>query len=162
MESTWTALERHYTAKAERLVRFTYLLVADAAVAEDIVQEAFARAFGRFRHLSSPERCDLYIKRTIVNLARDHYRKKRRLRLDRDSRSDSISSTTVFDDRDALRKVLEVLPIRQRTALVLRHYVGLTEGETAIVLNTSVAATRSLCYRALETLRSRVEVLDGR
>jgi RNA polymerase sigma factor (sigma-70 family) len=59
--------------------------------------------------------------------------------------------------RDELRALLEALPIRQRTAVVLRYYEDLSEQQLADALRCSVPAARSLLSRGLQTLRSRFE-----
>jgi RNA polymerase sigma-70 factor (ECF subfamily) len=68
-------LDAAYVEHAPRLGRLAYLLTGDAAVAEDLVQEAFVRAFARFAYLHRQDAVAGYLRRTVVNLARKHFRR---------------------------------------------------------------------------------------
>src|SRR5262245_62719690 len=63
-----------YIRHAPEGIRLAYLLTGDRALAEDLVQEAFARLVGRLRHLRDPGAFGAYLRRTIVNLATSHLR----------------------------------------------------------------------------------------
>jgi DNA-directed RNA polymerase specialized sigma24 family protein len=58
-----------YVEHAPALGRLAYLLTGDAAVAEDLVQEAFVRAFARFAHVRRQDALAGYLRKTVVNLA---------------------------------------------------------------------------------------------
>src|SRR5712691_13127442 len=58
-------------------VRLAYLLTGDRALAEDLVQDAFVKLAGRLVHLRDPGAFDAYLRRTVVNLANSHHRRKR-------------------------------------------------------------------------------------
>src|SRR6059036_3838497 len=58
-------------------VRLAYLLTGDRALAEDLVQDAFVKLAGRLVHLRDPGAFDAYLRRTVVNLANSHFRRKR-------------------------------------------------------------------------------------
>jgi DNA-directed RNA polymerase specialized sigma24 family protein len=60
-------LEMLYAAHAPDAGRLAYLLTGDRALAEDLVQEAFVRMFGRFRDLRHPEAFGAYPGRLIRN-----------------------------------------------------------------------------------------------
>jgi RNA polymerase sigma-70 factor (sigma-E family) len=146
--------ERHAPAAG----RLAYLLTADRRAAEDLVQEAFVRVAGRFRHLRVPDAFEAYLRRTIVHL---HTSQLRRLRLERREMEREravarVPSTTIPDveERDALWTALRSLPARQRTVVVLRFYEDLSERQTADALKTSPAAVKSLLARAMQTLRA--------
>jgi RNA polymerase sigma factor (sigma-70 family) len=61
------------------------------------------------------------------------------------------------DERDGLRRALLDLPVRQRTAVVLRHYLDLSEAEVAVTMGCPVGTVKSLNARALSALRTRLE-----
>ena len=61
------------------------------------------------------------------------------------------------DDRDSLRRALRTLPPRQRTAVVLRHYLDLSEAQTAAELDCAVGTVKSLTARGLLALRAELE-----
>src|SRR6058998_3162610 len=66
-----------YLRHAHDAVRLAYLLTGDRALAEDLVQDAFVRLAGRLVHLRDPCAFDAYLRRTVVNLSRSHFRRKK-------------------------------------------------------------------------------------
>src|ERR671923_2407588 len=66
-----------YLRHADDAVRLAYLLTGDHALAEDLVQDAFVKLAGRLIHLRDPGAFDAYLRRTVVNLANSHFRRKR-------------------------------------------------------------------------------------
>ncbi len=148
--------ERHAPAAA----RLAYLLTGDRGLAEDLVQEAFVRVVGRFRHLRVPDAFWVYLRRTIVNLHTSQLRHRRleRAYLDREGR-DPVPDVGMPDvgAREELWRAILGLPPRQRAAVVLRFYEDLSERETAEVLGCSTAAAKSLIARAMQSLRARIE-----
>jgi DNA-directed RNA polymerase specialized sigma24 family protein len=63
-----------YLAHADNAIKLAYLLTGDRALAEDLVQDAFVKMAGRLRHLRDPGAFEAYLRRTVVNLSRMHYR----------------------------------------------------------------------------------------
>jgi RNA polymerase sigma-70 factor (sigma-E family) len=140
--------------------RLAFLLTGNLDAAEDLVQDAFVRLLGRFRHLHHREAFGAYLRRTVVNL---HLSRLRRLRVERaylDREGRSISSDSELPDvgmREDLWVALHRLPDRQRAALILRYYQDLSEQETAETLRCSVPAAKSLVARGLAALRAEME-----
>lgn len=136
-------------------VRLAFLLTGDQHAAQDIVQDAFVRLFSRFHDLRKADSFEAYLRRTIVNLSRDRFR---RLKLERDQiargadPSAAIDTVSPVEERELIRGALRSLPHRQRAALVLRFYVDLSQRDTARVLQCSVAAVKSLVARATASL----------
>lgn len=153
-----------YQQHAANAVQLAYLLTGNRHLAEDLAQDAFVRLFGRFQELRKPEAFAFYLRRTIVNLSRDHFRRLQRERalLRRqpgDAKDDDQLSRV--DARDELLQALQTLPPRQRAAVVLRFCESLSEHEAAEVLETSVGAVNSLVSRGLTTLRRQVRSEDS-
>ena len=151
-------LEELYAHHLPGAVGLAYLLIGDHHQAEDLAQEAFVRLVGRFRHLRDPQAFGPYLRKTVVNL---HLSGLRRRRVERaylrrhgpeivEMRSDMPD----VPGRRDLWGLLQMLPARQRAAVVLRYYEDLPERETAAILRCSVAAVKSLVARSMETLRS--------
>src|SRR5262245_13830358 len=138
--------------------RLAYLLTGDRATAEDLVQEAFVRVFGRFRDLRDPDAFEWYLRRTLVNLANSHFR---RLRTEREyvrRRRVESPAPSIPDvaSRDEMWRALQRLPARQRGAIVLRFYEDLSEAATAEVLRCPAGTVKSLVSRGLARLRTEV------
>lgn len=144
-----------YSRYVDDGVRLAFLLTGDQHAAQDIVQDAFVRLFNRFQDLRKADAFEAYLRRTIVNLSRDRFR---RLKLERDQiargadLSTAIDTASPVEERELIRDALRSLPHRQRAALVLRFYVDLSEHDTAQVLQCSVAAVKSLVARATASL----------
>lgn len=131
-------------------------LTGDPELAQDIAQEAFVRLFASFHNLRGPDAAWPYLRKTIINLARSHFRKRavERSYLGRHRRSLPEQQAYPFDDE--LLAALHSLPYRQRVAVVLRFCEDLSEQATAEVLGVSAKAVNGLVNRALTALRERV------
>jgi RNA polymerase sigma-70 factor (sigma-E family) len=152
-------LEVLYRLHAADAVRLAYLLTGDRAVAEDLVQEAFVRLYGRFRDLRDPGAFDWYLRRTVVNLVRSHFRRARveRSYLERHGRDQARDAQAPDPGpRDEMWRALQRLPERQRTAVVLRYYEDLSEARTAEVMACPVGTVKSLVSRGMDRLRELV------
>ena len=150
-----------YVRSAPAGFRLAYLLTGDRALAEDLVQEAFLRFVGRLHHLRDPEAFDAYLRRTIVNLSKDTFRRRAVERSYLERQTADVRDG--YTDRDvvayeSMRAALLSLPARQRAAIVLRYYEDLHESEIADLLRCRPATVRTLVARGLEALRTNPEV----
>jgi len=144
-----------YARHATSATRLAYLLTGDLALADDLVQDAFVRLAGRFLHLRDPGGFHAYLRVTIVNLARAHFRRKRlEARLLERRTVEAVDVVPDVTEREALRLALKALPARQRTALVLRFYEDLSEAETAHLMRCRPGTVKSLVSRGKESLRA--------
>lgn len=154
-----------YADHAPGAVRFALLLTGDGELAQDLVQDAFIRVFGRFGDLREPGAFPSYLRRTIINLSNDYLRRKKLERAHVRSESTTGSTTTAGPDissRDEMWRALQALPQRQRSAVVLRYYEDLSEQETADAMECSVGAVKSLTSRGLNALRVKIRgEIDG-
>lgn len=152
-------LEKLYVEHVPRATRLAYLLTGDGELARDLVQDAFVRLAGRTFRLRRPEAFGAYLRRTVVNLATSHARRRRReqLRYSELAHQRLATDEPDLDVRAQLRVGLRSLAPRQRAALVLRYYEDLPEREVARTLGCSVPAARSLVARGREGLRRWME-----
>lgn len=148
-------LEELYVRHAPDGIRLAYLLTGDRDLAEDLVQEAFARMVGRLRHLRHAEGFGPYLRVTIVNLSRSHFRRRKleRAHLERIARTSEHPSNPHDDQGEVLHEALLRLPQRQRAAIVLRFFEDLSEGQTADILRCRTGTVRSLVSRGMRSLR---------
>jgi len=144
---------RHYP----ELVRVAFALTGDWALAEDLAQEAFLRAWRSWGRLSEAQSAQAYLRVIVVNLARSSYR--RQVRDIRARSAGGWPGWAVADGQaptgagvDLLRAVAR-LPVRKRACVVLRFYLDLSEAETAAVLGVSVGTVKSQTAKALRALR---------
>jgi len=145
-----------YLRHAEDAARIAYLITGDRPLAEDLVQDAFVRLAGRFLHLRDPKGFEAYLRKTVVNLANSHFRRRKVERRYTEREARRSGSGTVDPDlasREAIRAALLSLPVRQRTAIVLRFYEDLSEANTAEVMGCRPGTVKSLVSRGMERLR---------
>ncbi|MGH2723490.1 MAG: SigE family RNA polymerase sigma factor [Actinomycetota bacterium] len=154
MEAGGGRLADLYRLHAPEAARLAYLLTGDRALAEDLVHEAFVRMFGRFRDLRHAEAFRSYLRTTIVNLVRSHFRRVRveRAYLERERGRPDVPGPAP-EGREEMWQALRRLSERQRAAIVLRYYEDLTEAQTAEVLGCAVGTVKSLVARGIERLR---------
>ena len=138
------------------LLRSCYLLTGNRADAEDLLQTALMRCLKHWRRISADGSEEPYVRTVIV---RCHITARRRRRLS-ETVTDEVPEpavsgtfTDAVDDRDLLARALAELPAKTRAAVVLRHYEGLSERETAAVLECSVGSVKALTSRGLQRLR---------
>ena len=145
-----------YALHAPGAARLAYLLTSDRDLAEDLVQEAFVRLLRRYHDLRDPASFDAYLRKTVVNLSRKHFRRGRveRAHLEKErGRASAGHEGPDLETREEAWAALGALPSRQRVALVLRYYEDLSERETADILGVTTAAVRSLVQRGIASLR---------
>ena len=152
-------VEDLYVRNAPGALRLAYFLTGNRELAEDLVQEAFVRVVGRFRHLRMPDAFDAYLRRTIVNLFTSHLRRARRERayVARHGAEPTVASELGDPAaRDELWRALHTLPERQRVAIVLRFYEDLSEHQSAEILGCSTGALNQLVVRGMAGLRTQI------
>jgi RNA polymerase sigma-70 factor (sigma-E family) len=142
----------------QRLLRIAFLLSGDDRVAEDLVADAFAKAY---RHLARGRVTDpgAYLRRAVVNGWKRQV--GRRIRDRERARHLRVGWDPAFEDaaaeRDRVLAALATLPPRQRAVVVLRFLDDLSEAATADALGISPGAVKSHSHRALARLRTTLE-----
>ena len=146
-----------YQAHAVPFLRLAIVMLGDRASAEDVVQEAFCSLYRRWRHLSDHEKALAYVRSAVLNGCRSQLRT--RIRAERRNRPIAVAHAAsaeddalVADDHRQVLTALRALPARQREALVLRFYLGLTEPGIAQSMGISVGTVKSTTSRALAAL----------
>src|ERR1700759_5257253 len=124
--------------RSARLLRVADMLTHDWAAAEDLLQEAMAKAwFAWGRVHGDPEP---YVRRVIVTsyISQNRRRWRHELPVDDVPEQTSVDPSSGSDRRDVLGRAVRRLPPRQRAVLVLRFYEDLSEVEVARILGCSV------------------------
>jgi RNA polymerase sigma-70 factor (sigma-E family) len=133
------------------LVRTAYLMTGDREEALDLAQEALARAYQRWNHVSGLERPGAWLQRVVANLAISWRRRQRaRARAVMPSRTQYDLPATPDPE---LMSALRVLPPAQRAVIVLRYYVDQSVEEVARTLNKRPGTVRALTAQGLARLR---------
>lgn len=151
-------VERHGT----RLMGLAVRIVGNRAVAEEIVQEVFTRAWvaaPAWRQEGQAGRAfSAWLSRVATNLAIDQVRKPKSLPIEDapepvDPGSDAVDALINREKLARLHAALARLPPRQRAAIALTYDQGLSNVEGAAALETSVGAFELLLVRARRALR---------
>ncbi len=157
------AFESLFRATREGLVRFALSIVEDEAAAADVVQDAFIRLWERREEHDPRGSVRGLLYRTVRNLSLNTVRDGRRRGRLLEERADpdapqSPSPEESFRSRELerhLREWIAALPERQREALVLSRFEGLSHEEIAQVMDVSPRTVNNHLVRALRTLRDR-------
>lgn len=137
-----------------RLVGMLTLYCGDRVAAEDIAQEALARAWHHWKKVSRMDDPAAWTRRVALNLAKSRFR---RLLRERRYQSTLDGQRPHYDvdvtEQRMVREALGALPARQRAAVVLRYYLELSYSEVGQVMDAPPATARSLVHRGLANLR---------
>lgn len=151
------AWEELFTVQYPRLAGWVRGLVGDEETAHEIASESFTRAMSRLSRLDNPQ---AYLYRVAANLVRDHWRRtERERRAMRTVAAAARDETQSAPDGEVdMRTLVEHLPVRLRTAVLLYYYGGFGVREVATILNRPEGTVKADLFRARAYLR---DALDG-
>ncbi len=155
-----------FASEARSLVRLASIFCDDRESAEDLVQEAFIRLHRSAHRIADPERAPAFLRSIVINLARDTNRRglmslRHRPSMVRPSSTEHVEADAIdAADREML-DALRTLPDRQRSCLVLRFYLEMSESEIADALGISKNSVKTHCRRGLAALEARISAPSG-
>jgi RNA polymerase sigma-70 factor, ECF subfamily len=157
------------------IIHFMYRMVHNQAVAEELAQEVFLRVYRSRETYRAEARFSTWLYRIATNLGVNYAR---------DNRHERTASTVYLDEADsetgstpdvadstpdveakllrqermnAIREHVLALPERQRMAVLMHKYEGMDYKQIGDVLKLSESATKSLLFRAYQTLREKLK-----
>ena len=157
------------------MVSFMYRMARNSAVAEDLAQEVFLRVYRSRETYEASAKFSTWLYRIATNLAVNHARDTRHERpevqVSLDEPDEDTGTTLELPDASlnaeqqmvrrerllAIRRRVEALPEQQRLAVVMHKYQQMDYKQIAEVLKKSESATKSLLFRAYETLREQLK-----
>lgn len=146
-----------------KIVGYANRLLADSAEAEDVAQETFLRLWKQAAKWQPKAKLHTWLFRVAHNLCIDRLRARRPAEpdaLERQSSGDRPSGLLARKQlASEVEQALAELPERQRAAIALTHYQGLSQADAADVLQCGVEAVESLLSRGRRTLRQRLSHL---
>jgi len=148
--------EAYVAARGAALLRFAVLLTGDAHRAEDLVQDALAKAYLRWSRIRRADQPDVYVRRVLINGSRAWWRRSANHELPVEAPTDRAGPgdlSTEAAERDSVRQMIAQLPHRQRAVLVLRYYEDLDDATISEILECTTATVRTHAMRALQRLR---------
>jgi RNA polymerase sigma-70 factor (ECF subfamily) len=148
-------LEALFRLHWPRAHRAAYLVVHDAAAAEDIAQESFLAAIRALDRFDRRRPFGPWLHRIVVNRAIDHARARSLRREQELGDEPAVPAASNGIDRELLAAIRS-LPAEQRAVLVLRHLLGYTPGEIARVLELPRGTVNSRLRRGLDAVGERL------
>jgi RNA polymerase sigma-70 factor, ECF subfamily len=157
------------------IVSFMYRSVGNSHVAEELAQEVFLRVYRSRESYRAEAKFTTWLYRIATNLAVNHARDTKHERAAQNVYLDvpdeetgttpevaddepSVEQRLLRDERmAAIRKHVMALPERQRVAVLMHKYQGLDYRQIGDVLKLSESATKSLLFRAYQTLREKLK-----
>jgi RNA polymerase sigma-70 factor (ECF subfamily) len=144
----------------DRLYALARLILRDADLAEDAVQEALIHCWRELPRLRDPGRFDTWLQRLLVNAATDQHRRRRRLRAIVSVIPDPQPGRDFAIDvaqADELRSAFERLRLEHRVVLVLHHYLELSAVEIADMLEIPPGTVKSRLHYGAIAMRAAVD-----
>ncbi len=157
------------------IISFMHRMARNPGVAEELAQEVFLRVYRGRQGYEASAKFSTWLYRIATNLAVNYARDSRHERPEQSVSLDEPDPETglIVDVPDsspnveqdllrrerlaAIRRHVQELPERQRMAVIMHKYQGLDYRQIAEVLKLSESATKSLLFRAYETLRDRLK-----
>ncbi len=159
-----------FAAEARSLVRLARVFCDDRNAAEDLVQEAFIRLHRNASTIRDRDKAPAFLRSIVINMARDANRRglmslRHRDTIEPPPPAPSLEDEAVADESDqVVLGALRRLSDRQRSCLVLRFYLQLSEREIEATLSISNNSVKTHCKRgmaALELLHVEQRLLDA-
>jgi RNA polymerase sigma-70 factor (ECF subfamily) len=159
----------------KQMVHFMFRMCRNQAIAEELAQEVFLRVYRSRQTYRAEAKFSTWLYRIATNLGVNHARDNKYERTAQNvylDQPDAETGTTpdvadstinieqelVRDERmSAIRKHVMALPERQRTAVLMHKYQDMDYKEIGEVLKLSESATKSLLFRAYQTLRENLK-----
>jgi RNA polymerase sigma-70 factor (ECF subfamily) len=154
-----------YLGAYRRVVRELYAVLGSFDEAEDLAQEAFARASVRWSRIRDYDQPDAWVRRVALNLAFSSLRRARRAALAtvrlRQPEAAAAPSPDELADGLALGQALGRLRLRDREVLALRYLADLGVDEIAGVLGLPATTVKGRLGRARDALERELRLADG-
>ncbi|MER6019515.1 SigE family RNA polymerase sigma factor [Streptomyces anulatus] len=153
------AFEDYVRTRQEALLRSARRLVPDPVDAQDLLQTALVRTYGRWDGIADKSLADAYLRRVMINTRTEWWRARKLEEVP----TEQLPDASVEDgseqraDRALLMDILGILAPKQRSVVVLRHWEQMSTEETAAALGMSAGTVKSTLHRALARLRQELE-----
>jgi len=150
------SFESFYLSSVRPLVGQLFAITGDLQEAEDVVQEAFARAWVRWERIGGYEAPEAWVRHVAVNLARNGLRRARRQLAAWVRHGPAPDVPAMSDEEAAVVQALRTLPRRYREALVLHHLADLPVRTVAAQLGEPEGTVKARLARGRQLLATRL------
>jgi RNA polymerase sigma-70 factor, ECF subfamily len=166
-------VERH----SQNVFRLAYRLTGNRHDTEEVVQEAFLRAYQKLEQFEARSNFGTWVYRIAANYAIDRMRQRKKeearremptVNVQNDTEHDPLSTvadqaptperlTQSIELRKQMEKALDTLTQAERTAFVMRHWEGCGIEEIAAILKLNTGAAKNTVFRSVQKLRHFLE-----
>ena len=146
----------------DKVLSLSYRILGDWHRAEDVAQETFLRIYRAAKHYKPKARFTTWLYRIVINLCFDEQRKRAKTAATLEDADPTVlaeSNCNVTERKEVVESVktaVNELPERQRLAVILHRYDGLSHTEIAEVTGWTTSAVESLLVRAYANLREKL------
>lgn len=171
-DGDYAAFERLYERHRTLVYRFAYQMAPRRDDAEDIVQEAFVRAYQNLDRYRDEAKFTTWLLRIVTNLCTDQARMaQRRGALEQQEATGSLTWMTTVDNedpihnleleglRDSIRRALAALPPHHRSVIILRDIEEREYPDIAAILGCTIGGAKLRVLRARRALKDRIAPL---
>jgi RNA polymerase sigma-70 factor (sigma-E family) len=154
------AFRDYVLARGTALLRMAIMLTGNRADGEDLVQAALAKTYLAWDKINDRAALDAYVRRAMVNTHISWWRRRKLDEFPTDELPDQVVADHAreSDMAEVVRRALNRLPQRMRTAVMLRYFEDMTEPEIAATLGISLGTVKSTVSRAVARLRIDAEL----
>jgi RNA polymerase sigma-70 factor, ECF subfamily len=149
-----------YRDTSRRLLRYAYGLTGDPTEAQDLVQEAYARAWQRWRRLSGYEDPEAWLRLVVNRLSTDRWRRLGVRRSRAASVALAASAAPPSEDTVLLVQAMRTLPVAHRRALALHYLLDRSVAEIAAETGASTGTVKSWLSRGRSGLAAALGALE--
>lgn len=153
--------DEFYRDTSQRLLRYAYGLTGDAGDAQDLVQEAYARAWQRWRRLIEYDDPEAWLRAVVSRLSTDRWRRLRVRRAKAGSVAQPATAPPPSENTVLLVRAMRRIPPAHRRALVLHYLLDRSVAEIAAETGASTGTVKSWLSRGRAGLATAIGADDS-
>jgi RNA polymerase sigma-70 factor, ECF subfamily len=151
-----SALNTLFQLNHKTLFGFVIKMTANETIAQDITQETLFKAFLSIKKFKGNAKFSTWLISISINVYKDYLRKKSNLELQENTVSDLENTEDraimYLQYKEAINE-LKQMPLKKRTAFVLKHYYGYSLEEISEIMNCPVGTVKSRISNCIDALR---------
>jgi RNA polymerase sigma-70 factor (ECF subfamily) len=159
------AMGKLYEAYRNQVYKTAYLLTRNAALSDDITQEAFLRIFSKLSLYKAEYSFDSWLYKVVLNVYRNMTRKERFLTFfplfreseEADKEEGPLRNLERNEQKDVISDIVKTLPNKLREVIILKYFVQLSQEDIAEVLQIPLGTVKSRIHTGLGRIRNQIE-----